>query len=635
MKDKLHIRFLWLLVPFLAASCIYLFLYQYNNKYTRTTIQPANGLLILSEKELQTDPVRFLKSGWSFYPDQLLSPEDFSDGIPDSYQFYTQIGQRSHFHSYSLPDSPHGYGTYVLWLSLPAEQSYTLELPEIFSACRLYVDDQLVLTLGDPDPAHYIPRIQERLITFTSTGMTRLILCVSDYSHYYSGMVYPPAFGLSHNVELYHNLRIGICIAFESLALLIAVLALFLGLHSHQKNILIFAVLCISIIGFTAYPLFHTFLIVPVFPWYSLELFSGYVVAWLVLVLHNRLCSMDQHLCRISQGTALIVCTIALCYGLTSASLTVPVMNGFSILTTWYKAFCVLYLLASSADALSRRQPDTLALFCGDVFYGTAFLWDLLLPAYEPVYGGWLTEWGTLILFLCMLYTLWHDITQAYIFRYSFQEERRQLTRQVAIQQSHYLSLTEKIDETIRMRHDQRHHMQLLRSCLEHQQYEQMKEYLNEYEDSYELGERTVLCRNLVIDAILQYYHGLCQKQQIRFAVDAQLPADLPVSDIDLSILFGNLLENAYDACKEIAAPAAYIQIKAGWQNEKLYFRIENSYKNLIHKHQDKYLSTKHEGYGVGTESVKALTERYHGQIKFDVTDQFFLVSVILGSTQS
>ena len=62
MKNKLHIRFLWLLVPFLAASCLYLFLYQYNNKYTRTTIQPANGLLILSEKELQTDPVPFIQT---------------------------------------------------------------------------------------------------------------------------------------------------------------------------------------------------------------------------------------------------------------------------------------------------------------------------------------------------------------------------------------------------------------------------------------------------------------------------------------------------------------------------------------------------------------------------------------------
>ena len=63
--------------------------------------------------------------------------------------------------------------------------------------------------------------------------------------------------------------------------------------------------------------------------------------------------------------------------------------------------------------------------------------------------------------------------------------------------------------------------------------------------------------------------------------MDAQLPADLPISDIDLSILFGNLLENAYDACKEVAAPAAYIQIKAGWQNEKLYFRIDGLFPKL------------------------------------------------------
>ena len=103
------------------------------------------------------------------------------------------------------------------------------------------------------------------------------------------------------------------------------------------------------------------------------------------------------------------------------------------------------------------------------------------------------------------------------------------IARERILDDKHLLEIKDPdSDETIRMRHDQRHHMQLLRSCLEHQQYEQMKEYLNEYEDSYELGERTVLCRNLVLDAILQYYHGLCQKQQIKFAVDAQLPAALP-----------------------------------------------------------------------------------------------------------
>ena len=117
--------------------------------------------------------------------------------------------------------------------------------------------------------------------------------------------------------------------------------------------------------------------------------------------------------------------------------------------------------------------------------------------------------------------------------------------------------------------------------------------------------------------------------------MDAPLPAELPISDIDLSILFGNLLENAFDACSEIKNGSSCIRLKAGWQNGKLFLRIENPYENPIRMRQEKYLSTKHEGYGIGTESVRALTDRYHGQIKFDVTDQAFRVSVILGSTQS
>ncbi len=64
-KRKLHIRFLWLLVPFLAASCLYLFLYQYNNKYTRTH-DPAGQWSSDSVRERASDqPCSVLKSGWA------------------------------------------------------------------------------------------------------------------------------------------------------------------------------------------------------------------------------------------------------------------------------------------------------------------------------------------------------------------------------------------------------------------------------------------------------------------------------------------------------------------------------------------------------------------------------------------
>ena len=53
---------------------VFLGLYQFNNKYSQNTIQAANGILALSEEELQKSPVRFLVSGWAFYPDALLTP---------------------------------------------------------------------------------------------------------------------------------------------------------------------------------------------------------------------------------------------------------------------------------------------------------------------------------------------------------------------------------------------------------------------------------------------------------------------------------------------------------------------------------------------------------------------------------
>mgnify|MGYP000473622720 CR=1 FL=1 len=63
----------------LCSSLFFLGLYQFNNKYSQNTIQAANGILALSEEELQKSPMRFLVSGWAFYPDAPLTPEEIRD----------------------------------------------------------------------------------------------------------------------------------------------------------------------------------------------------------------------------------------------------------------------------------------------------------------------------------------------------------------------------------------------------------------------------------------------------------------------------------------------------------------------------------------------------------------------------
>lgn len=614
----------------LCASLMCIWMNQFNNKYTDTAAQPVNGFLMLSEEELSLHPLRFLTEEWAFYPDVLLSPEDFQEGAPMQYMTYTNIGQYTCFCTPSDPNQPHGCGTWVLYLTIP-DTSVTLELPEIFSAYRLYVNDDLVLQLGNPEPDAYRPLVQNRSIDLApSSGTVRLILAVSDYSHYYSGLVYPPALGTSQAIREYQAIRLMVCTSGISIAFLLALLSLYLGLRMKHRNALYFSLLCFAMVGFTSYPLVHTLMALPAFPWYIPELCCGYLVLFLIVLLHNRICGTGALPSAISQWTAFFFLLASLVYGLSAPVLTVPAMQAYSAALSVYKAAAAGYLLCSSAAALCLKEPSALLVFYGDVFYGTVLFWDRLFPDYEPIYGGWFSEWGDIVLILTILYTLWSDMAQAYSFRVAFSEEKKNLERQLAIQQEHYQELNEKIKEAAKMHHDERHHLITISNLLENNKLNELRQYLAEYRFSYGQQEHTVLCGNLTVDAILQYYRKRCLASGICISIQAQLPPKISISDTDLAILYGNLIENALEACLKQGEGNRFIDILTSFQDGKLLLRVENSFGTPPRKKDEKFLSTKHRGYGIGTESVKTIIRRCHGQIKYDITEECFRVSVVL-----
>lgn len=146
----------------LCSSLFFLGLYHFDNKYSQNTIQAANGILALSENDLKKSPVRFLVSGWEFYPDALLTPEEIQDS--DHYMRYLSIGEMSNFSSPAAP-SPYGCGTYRMTFFLPErKEAYAIELPEVFSSYTLYLDHDRILQLGDPEQR--IPLVQNRMVTF-------------------------------------------------------------------------------------------------------------------------------------------------------------------------------------------------------------------------------------------------------------------------------------------------------------------------------------------------------------------------------------------------------------------------------------------------------------------------------------
>lgn len=83
--------YLGMLLSVLLASLFFSGLYRFNNKYTQHTTQPINGLLILSEADMEQHPSRYLWHDWAYYPNVLLTPADFQDGDPDRYMTYVNL----------------------------------------------------------------------------------------------------------------------------------------------------------------------------------------------------------------------------------------------------------------------------------------------------------------------------------------------------------------------------------------------------------------------------------------------------------------------------------------------------------------------------------------------------------------
>lgn len=623
-------RSIVLLLTIALSSALFLTLYRYDNKYTKTAPQAINGALYVSEADWTNTPIRYLLDGWRFYADRLLTPETLKQQ-GDNYQ-YLSIGEQPNFSMGDSRRSPHGFASYALTLHLPElEHTYAFELPEIYSSYRFYVNDKLKMQMGEPIEDDYWDQTQSRIITFEASGKVTLLLSVSDFSWVYSGMVYPPAFGEPLKVYTIRGLRFGICLILVTVTLMLACFSFYLAIRTRRKNnIWLFFFLCLFTTVFLSYCVVHGILPLSIQPWYSIELVSGYLITLFVILLHNRICDIKRTSQIVSGIVAGAVCVLALFYGLFASQLTLPVMLAFSNLVFGFKLLTAIYLLFTGAMAVRKKVEKATILLYADIIYACAFVWDRLLPKYEPVLGGWFQEWGSLSLVIATGIVLWYDIAMGYRHSLLYAEEQRQMKRQLTMQVEHLRQMNQKVEESAKLRHDFRHHLRTLMTLASEGYCEEFENYIR---GITEINEGTRLGRltdNIELDALVQYYSNLAQSADIQFRVRLSLPAVLNFPIVDLCGLLGNLLENAVEACMRQQTGVKTIFIAGRLQESQLEFVVDNSFDGVLKTIKGRYVSSKRNGFGLGVSSVLETVERYNGVINLYANDNVFHAEVSL-----
>ena len=101
------------------------------------------------------------------------------------------------------------------------------------------------------------------------------------------------------------------------------------------------------------------------------------------------------------------------------------------------------------------------------------------------------------------------------------------------------------------------------------------------------------------------------------------MPDTLTVSDVELSIIIGNLLDNAVEACRT-AEGERFIRIFMSMKGNMLYFSMLNA-AGAKRKKTGSLFSTHKDGFhGFGLRRAEAIIEEHGGWVKYNSEDGAF-----------
>lgn len=186
------------------------------------------------------------------------------------------------------------------------------------------------------------------------------------------------------------------------------------------------------------------------------------------------------------------------------------------------------------------------------------------------------------------------------------------------------------------IKHNMKNNLISILAYAENKEYEKMTGFIEEI-----MGEGGMVIAsisnsgNIVIDSLIGYWYVTAQNKRIIFKTDICIPMIMPFKGADLSLILGNLLENAVEAAEKVEENR-YINVKMKFDKNNLLLFVDNSYKGKLLKTRDNRLkSTKSdaENHGVGLASVYRAVAKYHGSVVIEDSEPGkFKIRIVLYS---
>ncbi len=180
------------------------------------------------------------------------------------------------------------------------------------------------------------------------------------------------------------------------------------------------------------------------------------------------------------------------------------------------------------------------------------------------------------------------------------------------------------------LKHDMKNHTLVILSYLEENKAEEARQYAGEILDKLNRTYTYVNVGNSLLSYIINSKFSKAKELGIEIKAEIENLPFAYMDSVDFSSLLNNMLDNAINGALDSSGKKLEVDIVS----EKGFdiITVKNSIEGSVLKDNPGFASSKEEpGHGYGMKQIKAVTEKYEGNIDIYEKDGMFIVSIMMG----
>ena len=344
---------------------------------------------------------------------------------------------------------------------------------------------------------------------------------------------------------------------------------------------------------------------------------------------------------KIYWGTVFIFVEVIICKSISVFVLLLSCVtdkqHNFPIITLNYITFFSMILISFLLRDYQEKCTNFIhnINFMGYVIIMAVTLIDFVLILFAPnFYHNNVNKTGRLFIIIAALLLIVITVVMLVLYfslRHSFQKLRQMDAinqRSLELEKEQYLSLQQKNNDLRKFRHDFHNHIISLQELVRKEQYTELADYINSL-STEQIQTYAVSVGNTIADAIIN--HTISKlSPSVQFHYGGQFSQNYFLTDMDLCILFSNLLDNAREAVELCDTPNKEINLDITADKSTFILTVENSSRPYLpeelHNLQTNKADKKNHGFGLA--NIRDVINKYHGAIDFKYAEGFFSVYI-------